>query len=175
MMRNLERDRQKIKKRTGVRRWRALQAVLWCLSYILKMFYVTLGDLLVKRWKLIFLSAAVWRKDWRKGMIRGRGRIMETLKNRNPVEGERWRGLRAIREWSWWQFGVGWKGREEQKSRMMLGHLGDGYLGTGPRNMYSCQENPMDRGAWWAAVHGVTKNRTEHARTTTPPSDMRAS
>ena len=21
-------------------------------------------------------------------------------------------------------------------------------------------ENPMDRGAWWAAVHGVTKNRT---------------
>ena len=22
---------------------------------------------------------------------------------------------------------------------------------------YSCLENPMDRGAWWAAVHGVTK------------------
>ena len=25
---------------------------------------------------------------------------------------------------------------------------------------YSCLENPMDRGAWWAAVHGVTKSRT---------------
>ena len=25
---------------------------------------------------------------------------------------------------------------------------------------YSCLENPMDRGAWWAAVHGVTKNWT---------------
>ena len=24
----------------------------------------------------------------------------------------------------------------------------------------SCLENPMDRGAWWAAVHGVTKSRT---------------
>ena len=24
---------------------------------------------------------------------------------------------------------------------------------------YSCLENPMDRGAWWAIVHGVTKNR----------------
>ena len=24
----------------------------------------------------------------------------------------------------------------------------------------SCLENPMDRGAWWAAVHGVAKNRT---------------
>ena len=23
-----------------------------------------------------------------------------------------------------------------------------------------CMENPMDRGAWWATVHGVTKNRT---------------
>jgi len=25
---------------------------------------------------------------------------------------------------------------------------------------YSCLENPMDRGAWWAAVHGVEKSRT---------------
>ena len=27
-------------------------------------------------------------------------------------------------------------------------------------NDYSCLENPMDRGAWWAAVHGVAKSRT---------------
>ena len=25
---------------------------------------------------------------------------------------------------------------------------------------YSCLENPMDRGAWWAVVHGVAKSRT---------------
>jgi len=25
---------------------------------------------------------------------------------------------------------------------------------------YSCLENPIDRGAWWATVHGVTKNET---------------
>ena len=25
---------------------------------------------------------------------------------------------------------------------------------------YSCLENPMDRGAWWATVHGVDKSRT---------------
>ena len=24
---------------------------------------------------------------------------------------------------------------------------------------YSCLENPMDRGAWWATVHGVTKSQ----------------
>ena len=25
---------------------------------------------------------------------------------------------------------------------------------------YSCLETSMDRGAWWATVHGVTKSRT---------------
>ena len=25
---------------------------------------------------------------------------------------------------------------------------------------YSCLENPMDKGPWWAAVHGVTKSQT---------------
>ena len=26
---------------------------------------------------------------------------------------------------------------------------------------YSCLENPRDRGAWWATVHGVAKRQTE--------------
>ena len=26
---------------------------------------------------------------------------------------------------------------------------------------YSCLENPVDRGAWWAAVRGVTQSRTQ--------------
>ena len=32
------------------------------------------------------------------------------------------------------------------------------YSGEGNGNplQYSCLEHPMDRGAWWAAVHGVT-------------------
>ena len=31
--------------------------------------------------------------------------------------------------------------------------------GVGNSNplQYSCLEDPMDRGAWWAPVHGVTK------------------
>ena len=32
--------------------------------------------------------------------------------------------------------------------------------GNGTPLQYSCLENPRDRGAWWAAVHGVTKSRT---------------
>ena len=26
-----------------------------------------------------------------------------------------------------------------------------------PSLQYSCLENPMDKGAWWATVHGVAK------------------
>ena len=29
--------------------------------------------------------------------------------------------------------------------------------GNGNPFQYSCLENPMDRGAWWATVHGVAK------------------
>ena len=32
--------------------------------------------------------------------------------------------------------------------------------GNGNPLQYSCLENPRDRGAWWAAVHGVAKSRT---------------
>ena len=32
--------------------------------------------------------------------------------------------------------------------------------GQGSPPQYSCLENPVDRGAWWAAVHGVAKSRT---------------
>ena len=32
--------------------------------------------------------------------------------------------------------------------------------GNGNPLQYSCWENPMDRGAWWATVHGVTESWT---------------
>ena len=43
--------------------------------------------------------------------------------------------------------------------------------GHGHPLQYSCLENPMDRGAWWATVHRVTRSWTQlkglstHART----------
>ena len=33
--------------------------------------------------------------------------------------------------------------------------------GNGNPLQDSCLENPMDREAWWATVHGVTKSRTQ--------------
>ena len=39
-------------------------------------------------------------------------------------------------------------------SRLVIGE------GNGKPLQYSCLENPMDGGAWWAAVHGVVMSRT---------------
>ena len=32
--------------------------------------------------------------------------------------------------------------------------------GNGYPLQYSCLENPVDRGAWWASVHGVAESDT---------------
>ena len=39
--------------------------------------------------------------------------------------------------------------------------------GNGNLLQYSCLENPMDRGAWRAIVHGVAKSRTGLKRLST--------
>ena len=36
--------------------------------------------------------------------------------------------------------------------------------GHGNPLQYSCLENPIDRGAWWATVHKVTKSQTQLKR-----------
>ena len=33
--------------------------------------------------------------------------------------------------------------------------------GHGNPLQYSCLENPMDRGAWWATVYGASKSQTQ--------------
>ena len=42
----------------------------------------------------------------------------------------------------------------------MLSFFGGRGAGIGEGNGTPFLENPMDRGAWWAAVHGVAKSRT---------------
>ena len=43
---------------------------------------------------------------------------------------------------------------KNEASRKFLGE------GDGTPLQYFSLENPMDGGAWWAAVHGVAKSRT---------------
>ena len=40
-------------------------------------------------------------------------------------------------------------------------------VGNGNPLQYSCLGNPMDRGAWWALVHGVTNSWTQLSTHTT--------
>ena len=42
-----------------------------------------------------------------------------------------------------------------EKRRNLQHQIGEG---NGTPLQYSCLENPMDGGAWWAAVHGVAKS-----------------
>ena len=47
-------------------------------------------------------------------------------------------------------------------------------LGEGNGNpfQHSCLGNPMDRGAWWATVHRVSKSRPSILSTNSPPTLM---
>ena len=66
--------------------------------------------------------------------------------------------------WACWYFTGGSDGKEFTCNAGDLGSIpGWGrFPGGGHGNplQYSCLENPMDREAWQAAVHGVAKSRT---------------
>ena len=51
--------------------------------------------------------------------------------------------------------------QETQGSILVLGRSpGEG---NGNSLQYSCLEISMDRGTWWATVHGSTKDQTQHS------------
>ena len=41
-----------------------------------------------------------------------------------------------------------------------------GYVSNGTPLQYSCLANPMDGGAWWAAIHGVARSQTRLSKFT---------
>ena len=49
----------------------------------------------------------------------------------------------------------------EPQGKPLFSWLHDCGEGNGTPFQYSCLENPMDRGAWQASVHGVAKSRTQ--------------
>ena len=71
-------------------------------------------------------------------------------------------------KWAWFLtvtwISRGHSGKESASNAVDVGLiLGSGRsprLGNGNPRQYSCLENFMHRGAWWATVHGVTKSQT---------------
>ena len=80
-----------------------------------------------------------------------------------------------ILNWIAFPFSVFPGGSEDKASSCHVGDLGSiPGLGRSPGEgngnplQYSCRENPMDGGAWWATVHGVAKSRTRLSEFTSP-------
>ena len=77
-------------------------------------------------------------------------------------------GRRSKRKGYVYTFSLGFPGGSEVKaSSWNVGDLGSipgsgrsPGEGNGNPLQYSCLENPLDGGAWWATVHGVAKSRT---------------
>ena len=57
------------------------------------------------------------------------------------------------------RWGGGWEGVQE-RTNICIHIAYRSREGNGTPLQYSCLENPMDGGAWWAAVHGVAKSWT---------------
>ena len=73
------------------------------------------------------------------------------------------KGIRYLLQYSWASLGGSDSKESACNARDLasipgLGRSSGG--GHGNPLQYSCLENPMNRGAWWAIVHGVAKNRT---------------
>ena len=57
-----------------------------------------------------------------------------------------------------------WQVRQGQVGRALLTlprHTDGSAVGEGSALQFSCLENPMDRGAWRATIHGVAKSGTQ--------------
>ena len=60
-----------------------------------------------------------------------------------------------------WDFQiVSYKRKANLKNETFLRNLWGNGEGNGTPLQYSCLANPMDGGAWWAAVHGLTRSWT---------------
>ena len=67
-----------------------------------------------------------------------------------------------------------WGREESDMTEQLHFHFSVSSIGEGNGNplQCSCLENPRDRGAWWAAVYGVAKSRTQLKRLSSSSSSM---
>ena len=107
-------------------------------------------------WTWVWVMSGSWWWTGRPGVLR----FMESQR-----VGHDWM---TELNWSDWMFPLGFPGgsavknlpanAEDVDSVPGLGRSSGG--GNGNSLQYSCLGNPMDRGVWWATVHGVAKSRT---------------
>ena len=98
-------------------------------------------------WQMLWRShSEVPQESWRR-------RLWHPTPVLLPGKSHGWRSLVGCSPW----------GRKESDATERLPfHFSLSCIGEGNGNplQCSCLENPKDRGAWWAAVYGVTQSRT---------------
>ena len=74
-----------------------------------------------------------------------------------PGKSHRWRSLVGCSPWGC---------EESDMTEQLPFHFSLSCIGEGNGNplQCSCLENPVDRGAWWAAIYGVTQSQTRLSR-----------
>ena len=106
-----------------------------------------------------------WMGEWKDGWCR------ESVFSQNlPAQGGVHSQARPCRHPTAalpWPFSPQWPSREKVRTELELrsgcGSPSLAFAGekcTGDPLQYSCLENPMDGGAWWTAVHGVSRSQT---------------
>ena len=88
-------------------------------------------------------------------MVEGNGNPLQCSRLENPRDGEAW--WAAVYGVAQSQTRLKWLSRSSSRIKSREGNGGE--VLENPLQ-YSCLENPMVRGAWWAAVHGVMKSQT---------------
>ena len=83
-----------------------------------------------------------------------------------PGESHGWKSLVGCSPWGQWESDT----TEQLHFHFSLSCIGEG---NGNPLQCSCLENPRDRGAWWAAVSGVTQSRTRLKRFSSSSSSSR--
>ena len=137
--------------------------------------FATLGNLMFYDWatSLSLFTFIHWRRKWQPtpvflpGESQGRGVPGGLPSMRSHRVGHDWSDLAAAAAASVLasQVALVVKNRPanagDGRALGSIPGLGS-FPGGGHGNplWYSCLENPMDRGAWWARVHGVSQSRT---------------
>ena len=83
----------------------------------------------------------IWRRQWHPSPV-----LL-------PGKSHGWRSLVGCSPWGLWESDM----IERLQFHFSLSCIGEG---NGNPLQCSCLENPRDRGAWWAAIHGVAQSRT---------------
>ena len=92
-----------------------------------------------------FSMQRIWRRQWHPTLV-----LL-------PGKSHGWRSLVGCSPWGHQELDT----TERLYFDFSLSCIGGG---NGSPLQCSCLENPMDRGAWWAAVYGVAQSRTQLKR-----------